>query len=619
MVVALLRSPTNNGCRARILTLKTHPQHPKSEYQSRNDSLLEELSGLRERETQISYSRLATFIGAAIVFWIAFDTAWFSPWWALVPALGFVALILAHDTVIQTRTRAERAQRFYERGLGRLENRWQGVGSDGQEFTDVDHAYSGDLDLFGKASLFQYLSTARTRAGEETLAAWLLNAAAPEEVYRRQRAAIELGARLGLREDLAVLGDELESGLHPEALRRWSVEASQLPPVSMQLAPPCSMLITAGTLAATLLLGFSPLWFFIAVLTQIAVAFWLREKVQTILRKVQQPTRDLDLLATTLARLETESFESPLLAQLQQTLHAGETRPSTAIAKLKKRVNLLDAARNQLFAPLGALVLWTTNCALAVESWRVKYGAKVPQWLDSLGQIEALCSIASYSYEHPRDIFPTFQDSLGFDCQDLGHPLISDDVNVRNDLRLDTDCRVLIVSGSNMSGKSTLLRCIGSNIALAQAGAPVRAASMSLSPLQIGAAMRIVDSLQSGTSHFYAEITRLRDIVGLSAETPPLLFLFDEILHGTNSHDRRIGAEAIIRQLIKAGAIGLVTTHDLALSEIAEDPSLCARNIHFQDQLRDGKMIFDYRMKEGIVRKSNAIALMRAVGLEIED
>jgi DNA mismatch repair ATPase MutS len=274
----------------------------------------------------------------------------------------------------------------------------------------------------------------------------------------------------------------------------------------------------------------------------------------------------------------------------------------------------------------------TAQLALAVESWRRAVGPAVLRWMAAVGEVEALSSLATFHFEHPDYPFPTIVDGeagapappghlpvhlLLYDTQGLGHPLIPAARRVVNDLRLGGERRLILVSGSNMSGKSTLLRTVGVNAVLALAGAPVCARRLTLSPLALGATLRINDSLQAGKSRFYAELTRLKQIVDRAAGTPPLLFLLDEILHGTNSHDRRIGAEAIIRGLIDRGAVGLVTTHDLALAEVAEALGARAANVHFEDHLEGGVMTFDYRMKEGIVRKSNALELMRAVGLEV--
>jgi DNA mismatch repair ATPase MutS len=234
--------------------------------------------------------------------------------------------------------------------------------------------------------------------------------------------------------------------------------------------------------------------------------------------------------------------------------------------------------------------------------------------------MEALCSLAGHAWEHPEDPFPELTADAGgplFDGEALGHPLLPEGACVRNDLRLDGDLQLLLVSGSNMSGKSTLLRTVGVNAVLAQAGGTVRARRLRLSPLAVGASIRINDSLLAGRSRFYAEITRLRELVALAAGDLPLFFLLDEILHGTNSHDRQIGAEAVVRGLVERGAIGLVTTHDLALAQVAEALAPQAANIHFQDHMEAGRMVFDYRIHPGVVTKSNALELMRSVGLDV--
>ena len=266
--------------------------------------------------------------------------------------------------------------------------------------------------------------------------------------------------------------------------------------------------------------------------------------------------------------------------------------------------------------------LWTAHLAFAVEAWRRHSGPVVRRWLTATGEMEALCSLASHAFEHPDDPFPEFtSEEALLEAEAIGHPLIEESRVVRNDVRIGgaspAGPRVLVVSGSNMSGKSTLLRTLGVNAVLALAGAPVRARRLRISPLAVGASIRVTDSLQGGVSRFYAEILRLRQILDETARPLPVLFLIDEFLHGTNSHDRRIGAEALVRGLVERGAIGLVTTHDLALADIAVTLGDRAANVHFEDRIVDGGIVFDYVMRPGVVRKSNAIELMRSVGLEI--
>jgi DNA mismatch repair ATPase MutS len=279
-------------------------------------------------------------------------------------------------------------------------------------------------------------------------------------------------------------------------------------------------------------------------------------------------------------------------------------------------VDLLAARGSPIFAPLAALLLWGTQLALAIEAWRARHGADLAEWLAAIGEVEALLALASYAYEHPADPFAELQAGPAcFEATALAHPLLSPERAVPNDVRLGAAERVLIISGSNMSGKSTLLRAVAVNTVLAGAGAPVRAARLCLSPLALGAAIRVEDSLRAGVSRFQAEITRLQQIVTLADGPRPLLFLADEILSGTNSRDRRAGTEAIVRRLVARGAIGLVTTHDLSLAELADTLGPGVANVHFEDHIQDGRMTFDYRVRPGVVQRSNALDLMRSVGL----
>ncbi len=539
-------------------------------------------------------------------------------WTLLPPAAGFAALVVWHDRVIRARARAERAAAFYERGLARLEARWIGGGEAGDRFLVDGHLYAADVDVFGRGSLFELLCTARTRAGEDTLAAWLSAPAAAGEVRARQAAVSELKGRLDLREALALEGEDVRAGLDPDALARWAVDPPPSAQPALRAAAAAAALAAAGALAAWLLGPATALPFAGVVLAEGVIATIGRSRSARVARAVERPCRDLSLLAQLLARLEAERFDAPRLRELRAALDTDGVPPSRRVARLRLLVELLDARRNQIFAPIGAVLLWTTQLTRAIEAWRAGSGERVPRWIEVVGEIEALCALAAFAYEHPEHPFPELlEDGARFESEDLGHPLLPADRCVRNDLSLGGDVRVLVVSGSNMSGKSTLLRSVGTNLVLAWAGAPVCARRLRVSPLAMGASIRIQDSLETGASRFYAEITRLGAIVRQAAGPLPLLFLLDEILSGTNSHDRRIGADAIVRGLLDRGAIGLVTTHDLALAQIADQLAPRAANVHFEDQLVAGRMSFDFRLRPGVVQKSNALALMRAVGLEV--
>ena len=588
-----------------------------SEYRTRLAARRATAEMLARRERRIGSWRLAVFAGGAVIACLALAGR-IDPWWLAVPALAFAALILAHTRVIPERRRADRAVQYYTRGLARLEDRWASGGSHGERFIDAAHPYSGDLDLFGPGSLFELLCTARTRAGEDALAAWLSAPAAPDEIVARQGAVAELRPRLDLREQIAIVGAEVGDALHADSLTAWA----SAPPLlaSRGLRAAAAALVGAAVLACIAWLNgwTGPLPLGLALLGEGLLALPLRKRVRAVIRSVELPARDLQLLAELLACIERERFAAPRLEGLRAALDTGGQPPSARIAQLQRLINLLDARRNQLFAAVAPLLLWSTQIACAIEAWRAVSGPAVGRWLVAVGDFEALSALATYAYEHPEDPFPEIS-APGplFDSSALGHPLLPRPRCVRNDVRLDDGVALLVVSGSNMSGKSTLLRTVGINAVLAQAGAPVCAARLRLSPLAVGTSMRIADSLQAGTSRFYAEIQRLRQLVDRAQGPRPLLFLLDEILHGTNSHDRRLGAEAVVRGLVARGAVGLITTHDLSLAAIVDGLAPRAANVHFEDHLENGRMTFDYRMRAGIVRKSNALELMRAVGLEV--
>jgi hypothetical protein len=613
---------------------------PRSEYAERLAARRAWAAREERLHIQVGNARLVLFLIGAWIAWAAFSQSWLNGWWLVLPMVGFIALIVFHERVIRARERAQRAVRFYERSLARIEDRWAGTGEAGERFRDAAHPYAEDLDLFGKGGLFELLSTARTRAGEDTLARWLLASAAPEIVIERQAAVAELRPKLDLREDLALLGEDVRSKTHPDALIAWAEAPPWLTSGSARIA---------ATTLSFVMLVFGSYWMWVqlwaetlgslvppeslmqplprpelrAVLIFLlainGIFGWrLRQRVLRVIGAAGEATHDLSLLAKILSRVEHEQFSSPRLSKLRAALESKGAMPSRRIAQLNRLVELLDSRDNWLMRIIGPPLLYGTQLAFAVEAWRAESGPQVRRWVDAIGEFEALSALAGYAYEHPQDPFPEVAGvEACYDAEGLGHPLLPDARCVRNDLKLGGVLRLMIVSGSNMSGKSTLLRSVGVSAVMAMAGAPVRARRLRMSALSVGASIRTSDSLQDGTSRFYAEITRLRKLVDLASGPLPLLFLIDELLNGTNSHDRQIGAEAVVRGLVERGAIGLVTTHDLALTQIAEAMAPRGVNVHFEDHLENGRITFDYIMRDGVVRKSNALELMRSVGLEI--
>jgi len=598
---------------------------PLNRYRQRLDDWRNEhvRNGLLHR--RLGNARLASGILLVVVAAVSLGAERISAWWLLVPAVALMVLVVIHDHVDRALRLAARGMAYYERALARLENRWIGTGSQGERFRDSRHVFADDLDLFGPGSLFELLSTARTRMGERLLAGWLLTPGDPKEVAARQESVRELRPGVELREQIALMGDDLRAALDDRRLGLWGTE----PGVVFFWGARWIALALAIAAVASLVTALSD-WtsfrpFLFVVLAELIFMMATNKPTAQVGESVGTPAHELRLIALLLERLEREPFSSPALAALRGRLLVNGTPATRQIRRLVNLVERLEWAHNLFFRLPAAGLLWMPQFAIAIETWRVRYGPHVAGWVEAIGEFEAMSSLACFAYEHPDAVFPDLVDSSErdtsfksfYDAQDLTHPLIPAAEAIANDVQLGGDTRLWIVSGSNMSGKSTLLRAVGLSVVLAWAGAPVNAARLRLSRLQLGASLRSNDSVTDHRSRFYAEISRLKDVVDLARAGQPLLFLLDELLSGTNSHDRRIGAQALLVGLVERGAIGLATTHDLALAEIAEQLKGRAINVHFEDHLEGGEIRFDYHLRPGVVTRGNALELMRAVGLDV--
>jgi len=590
-----------------------------TEYPTR---LAERLKTFQEKERvhlRVGYCKLTVIAAGLFMMWLSASRNLFSTYWLFAPAGVYAALAIFHELIIRARTHAETAAAFYRRGIARMEDRWPGTGSQGERFKDAQHLYADDLDLFGSGSLFELLSIARLPMGENRLAQWLTAPSPVEKIIERQGFVESLRDKLDLREDLAVIGEDLRARLNPESLIGWSEGAPLLTAVAWRfVAAFLSLCCVAALVFGIIRSEYIPFWG--VLILEIAVWRGLHAKAEATVDSLNTNAEGLLLFSQILQRLEDEQFSAPGLQALAAQLKQDGTRASEAIRKLARIVAWVDG-RHSLIARLGELpLLYTVQVAFVADAWRTRHGKHMRAWVDVTAEMEALLSLATFCAEHPADPFPEFapQDAGAlFDGEGLGHPLIPAAKCVRNSVRLDGETRALLISGSNMSGKSTLLRTVGINTVLAMAGATVRAKSLRLAPLAIGTRIRSVDSLQEGRSSFFTEILQIRKVFELLGGRLPLLFLFDELLEGTNSNDRRIGAEGLLRALLNHGAIGIITTHDLALTEITATFGAQIQNKHFQDHVEAGKMRFDYKLQDGVVARSNAIALMRLIGLDV--
>jgi hypothetical protein len=586
-------------------------------YRERLSRRQQSLKELLRQVRMARYARGGAGLFVAAILWLGLVLHVVPVWLALVPAAAVFVFDRKYEQFYAEMNRSNRSIDFYEHAIARIEDRWMGKGIIDSRFADSSHLYANDLDIFGKGSLFDLLCTARTRCGQETLARWFCEPASRGEILQRQAAVEELRNNIDLREDLAVSGakaaeadfvDASEWALRPP-FPNWTVP---------RIAAPILIALTLSMLAIWYWFNAGIFFLSIAAVAQLGFALLYRKPVSAVVSAMHAPAEELSLLHAGLARLERESFHSARLRELQVALQSSGKTASKQIRWFVGLTEMLRFQRDNSAGMITPLFLWSTQVAFAAETWRQRCGPRLQTWLNAVGEFEALCALAGYAFEHPECPFPEIvEGEARLEALDLRHPLLPRNASVANSISLGGGIQLLMVSGSNMSGKSTLLRTAGINLVLAQAGAPVCAQQLKCSPMIIAAAIRVQDSLQSGRSKFYAEIRRIKDIMTVAETGSAVLFLLDEILHGTNSHDRAIGAEAIIHSLLERHAIGLITTHDLALARVAESLSPRAVNVHFEDRLQEGEVLFDYRLRNGVIQKSNALELMRAVGLRV--
>ncbi|MGH7270166.1 MAG: MutS-related protein, partial [Polyangiaceae bacterium] len=518
------------------------------------------------------------------------------------------------------------------RGLARLTHSWDDLpatsASLAARFGGPDHPFARDLDLFGRASLMKLVDATETRFGQVHLAA-LLSREAPDAwptgALARQAAARELAPRVALRESRAMLGGLLasEDDPDPAPMLTWAETTDPQPPRAVRGLAWLLPAITIGVVTIGPLFGLRAGVVVGMVVAEMALANLLGARFAAILGPVSAKRSSVTGWRAMIGAIEGESFAAPLLVTLRARFVSEGRSASAEIASFERIVSFADARQNEVFRfLLGPLLMWDAHCALSLLRWRTRAGAHLRRWLDTLGEVEALASIAAFAFEHPDFAWPDLASEPGFQAHALGHPLIAEGARVGNDVSWPSAGHAIVVTGSNMSGKSTLLRAIGVSAILAAAGAPVCAEALRIGPARVATSMRIEDSLEEGVSHFYAELRRLKGVLDrANAATrergAPVLFLLDEILHGTNSRERIIGACAVVRELVARGAFGAVSTHDLGITALEHDLIGHVENAHFEEQVHGEAMTFDYVLRPGVVHSSNALRLMRAVGIDV--
>lgn len=574
---------------------------------------------------RISFGRLGAF-GAAVVVGVAGISQSSVPMLAGGVALLalFAGLVGWHWRVLARRDAERLRQEVHLRHIQRLTNRWLELRSTGEGLVVADHAYALDIDLVGKGSLFQRIDVTHTMAGASTLAAWLGEAAAPDALRARQVAVRELAPNVDFRQELeaaarTVAGDEkLDPAPFRQFARRAEFFAGRGPLIALiHVLPP----VTVGLWAAWLWGPLPPWTWLIPLAIEVVVVLGTARTVNDAFDLIAARRGYVDAFQRMLLLVEQARFEAPALREIQERISPGGTPPSAHLARLDRWAGLAEL-RTQfpIHFFVNFFLLWDLHVLLRLERWNRDVGRSMDVVFDAIGELEALASFATLAHGDPAATFPDVVASdQPFVAREIAHPLLPADKRVANDIELGGPGTALIVTGSNMAGKSTLLRAVGTNIALALAGGPVIAREMRVPLVRLRASMRADDSLQRGASYFHAELTKLRRVVETADERPPVFFLLDELLRGTNARARHLGARAVVDHLLARGATGMVATHDVALSALEAERDGRVRNAHFTDVMIDGEMTFDYKLRPGVVRTSNALRLLKMAGIDVPD
>ena len=596
-------------------------ESPKEIYKAQIKKLETDLNQFNKWSDHLSSLRTMSFFIALVVGSFNQYQNWFSTWWLGLYILFFLILVIIHEWVASKKSSTQLQVDFFLKGINRINGNWHKDQIDHGLVEIKDHLFAHDLEIFGKDSLFNLLCTATTQSGKQQLQKWLCQNPSKELIEARQCASKELSSEVDFRLSLNVKASIIKDRIHPDRLTKWAQTPANFTKSQILKYQLIAWALTCTMIIGLILWGYlnqAPIVFFSALLLELVFYNFINKKLSPLFANMGTPNKELNFISKLLTIVEHKSFSSPFLKSLQVDLRSGAGVASKEILYFDKLIQRLDMRRNQVFALFAYLFMWSVHFGLRIEKWKSEHEKEIPIWLETVGEFEAINSIANYAFEHPADNYPTIKDGPAFfSGEELGHPLMSEVECIRNSIDLNQNSNLWIISGSNMCGKSTFLRVVGINIVMSKLGAPVRAKSLSLSPLTLGSSINVQDSLEKGHSKFYAEILQLKRIVEAAKSKPPVLFLMDELLHGTNSHDRLTGAKSIITHMIKHGGIGLITTHDLTLTKAIEELKLSAKNMHFQDQFEGDKLHFDYKVHSGVVKKSNALELMRSIGIDV--
>jgi len=597
--------------------------NPAEYYQHRQLVYNKELNQCQKKKTGFGMIRFGNIVLLIVVLYFTWNI---SP--VLSLALVFAILLLFGWVVkkdLDNRNRIDHLQRLLDAinhetlALNGQYSQFSG----GMQWKPVLHPYAEDLDLFGNFSLFQFLNRAGSEPGERMLASWLLSGAGANEINLRNQAVTELSEAPEVLLEHRALGMKNRVTLKTEdRLKSWLKEPVLFSGFShwkwIRFLFPAIMIVVLILYIADVI----PLAYLIyALLLSGIVSYQLNKAVAPVHNSLSFMVSELKTLSQRLELIETQSYQSATLQQMKSSLVSKNIQASEKIKRLEKILSRLDLRYNMvLSAPLNLFLLWNLQQILDLEKWKKDISGEPLQWIHALAEMDALNSFAAIRFNQPEWSFPVIHPQYFF-CsgEEIGHPLIPAEKRVTNPVSISGKGQIMLITGSNMAGKSTYLRSIGVNTVLAMAGAPVCAKYFEISQVSLISSMRIADNLEESTSTFYAELKKLKQVIDAANAGEKILVLLDEILRGTNSHDRHIGAKALIRQLIQKQVVAIVATHDLALAEYALQFPAIISNFYFDVTVKGDDLSFDYRLKSGICNSMNASVMMKKIGIKLDD
>lgn len=595
---------------------------PNTWYTQRIDETLRQLSQTKTQINRISLLRVLLFVAgfAGLILFYHSGT------WAVVLTvcctfLPFFILVKVHNRLYFRKEQLETQLKLNQDELKGLEGDYS-VFDEGREFIDAGHPYSYDLDLFGRKSLFQALGRTCTHIGKQTLATWMQHHLTEKiAIETRQESIRDMSRRMEFREAFRVTGSiNRGADSDEEEISRWSRTPSVLQhlwwvKLCLWAVPGINILLLALGLLHILSLS----WFGMMFTVFVILSFGLIQRVTLIQESYGKKLKTLNRYARLITLAKGETWQAPALRELTDKLDIDGHSPAEALTQLSKELDRLDLRNNQLlYVILEGSMFFQLRQIVRIERWKARYGKYLMGWLEAVGELDALCSLGTFAYNHPAYTYPTITNQpFCFLARNMGHPLMPEAQCVKNDATIPSRPYFLIITGANMAGKSTYLRTIGVNYLLACMGCPVCCESLTLYPAQLITSLRTTDSLSDNESYFFAELKRLKRIIDLLDEGQELFIILDEILKGTNSADKQKGSLDLIRQFMRLKADGIIATHDLLLGTLADQFPEYIRNYCFEADIKDNELTFSYRLREGVAQNMNACFLMRKMGITI--